>query len=310
MKKESSRFSIITPCLNRAECIGQAIESVLQQDYPEFEHIVIDGGSKDGTLEILNSYHHLTIVTGKDSGMYDAINKGLKFASGDIIGFLNSDDTYYPGTFTAAADRMRASHADAVVGRAAYYIEMKKGDKKEYRKSNLLTDGIFWREITYGEPAFNAWFFRPKVFQTLGEFDTSYQIAGDRDFLLRFALSELSYVPLATIVYQYQAHNESLSMTQNLLKFSQIADENLRLADTYLHVLPPAARTNMQRIRTRDTITAASRNLRGGAYQSALHYMKAGFRYDKYWPLKFLFRILTGPFRVFGRMMGYHYFKV
>jgi hypothetical protein len=205
---------------------------------------------------------------------------------------------------------MSRNPCDAIAGRAAYYIQVKNGGKKAYRKSNLLTKDVYWYEITYGEPAFNAWFFTRNVFQKIGYFDVSYQIAGDRDFLLRFVLSEFSYFPLEKIAYQYYAHEESLSMTQNLLKFSRIADENLRLVETYSDALPSEARANMQRLRTRDTITAASRSLRGGAYRSAFHYMKVGVRYDKFWPLKFLFRIFTGPFREFGRMLGHHYFKV
>ena len=310
MSNTGGRFSIITPCLNRANYIGHAIESVISQNYTDFEHIVIDGGSTDGTLEVLNTHPHLSVITGKDLGMYDAINRGLDIASGDIIGFLNSDDTYAPGVFTVAENTMREYQVDAVAGRAVYWIQKRNGEKNEYHKSKLLTADVFWHEMTYGEPAFNAWFFRRTLFPTLGKFDISYRIAGDRDFLLRFALSNFSYAPLEKIVYRYQAHDGSLSMTQNLLRFSKIADENLRLVENYLDILPAEARPSMQRLRTRDTITAASRSLRGGAFRNALTYGKIGFRYDRYWPIKFLIRILTGPFRMLGRKLGYHYFEV
>ena len=92
-------ITIITPSLNRAKFIEEAIKSVLNQDYPPVEHIIMDGGSTDGTLDILNSYSHLTVISQPDHGMYDAINKGIRMAKGNIIGIRNSDDYYEPNFF-------------------------------------------------------------------------------------------------------------------------------------------------------------------------------------------------------------------
>ena len=230
------------------------------------EHIIIDGGSTDGTLSILKQYPHLKIRTEPDNGIYDALNKGLGIANGEIIGFLNTDDFYTQDTFTQVVNLLIQSHMDAVAGRADYVFEKKNHTTVIFRKSVLLSEQAFWREITYGEPSFNAWFFHRRVFDTIDKFDINYQIAGDRDFLIRFALSKLKHAPLDKVVYRYRAHDDSLSMTQNLLGFSRVADENLRLVDHYTNALPHSARADMERVRTRDTITAASRNLRGGAF--------------------------------------------
>ncbi|MBA4385687.1 MAG: glycosyltransferase, partial [Anaerolinea sp.] len=90
------KISVITPSLNRAGMIADAIESVLAQNHPHFEHIIVDGGSTDGTLEMLTKYPYLHVISGKDRGMYDAINRGLEIARGEIICFLNSDDLLPP----------------------------------------------------------------------------------------------------------------------------------------------------------------------------------------------------------------------
>ncbi|MBI5353122.1 MAG: glycosyltransferase [Chloroflexi bacterium] len=288
-------ISIITPCKNRVQFVADAIDSMLSQDYPDFEHIIVDGGSTDGTLEVLARYPHLKIISGTDTGMYDAINKGLKMAKGSIIGFLNTDDTYYPNTFTKVANLFEDDRTDAVAGKAVYYRKDFNEKWSLFQFSKFLSNKIFWREVAYGEPAFNAWFFHRRVFETLTGFDTSFRIAGDREFLLRFALENFKFVPLDKVVYQYYAHDDSLSMKGQLSWFSKIADENLRLTEMYLPLLPFPARLHMQDVRTRDTITASTRNLRAGDWRKALYYAKKGFYYDKFWHVKLVLRTLAWP---------------
>ncbi len=104
MEQSYPKISIVTPSYNSAEFIEDCIQSVLKQNYPNFEHIIIDGGSTDGTVEILKKYPHLKWISEPDEGQSDALNKGFKKAEGDIIGWLNSDDVYLPGTFNKVAD--------------------------------------------------------------------------------------------------------------------------------------------------------------------------------------------------------------
>lgn len=118
------RISIITPSFNQGAFIAETIESVMAQDYPNLEHIVMDGGSTDATLEILKRYTHLKVISERDKGQADAINKGFQIATGEIFAFLNSDDTLYPGTLKRVAqeiDPLRGRHI--VMGRCRFTDE-------------------------------------------------------------------------------------------------------------------------------------------------------------------------------------------
>ena len=102
MKTDCPKISVITPSLNSGKYIEQGIQSVLGQDYPNFEHIVVDGGSTDGTIEILKKYPHLKWVSEPDRGQSHAMNKGFQMATGEIIVYLNADDFFEPNAFYTA----------------------------------------------------------------------------------------------------------------------------------------------------------------------------------------------------------------
>ena len=110
------KISIVTPSFNQGPFIGDAIKSVLNQHFDDFEHIIIDGGSTDGTVEVLKSYPHLKWVSEPDEGQSDALNKGFLRATGDVIGWLNADDTYRPGTFREVAGQLADDRLDGVYG--------------------------------------------------------------------------------------------------------------------------------------------------------------------------------------------------
>jgi len=117
-------ISIITPSLNQGRFIRRTIESILSQDYPRLEYLVMDGGSTDETLDILRSYgDRITWRSGPDGGQADAVNSGFRLAKGEILGWLNSDDTYQPGAVTAAVEHLTAHPETAVVYGNAYFID-------------------------------------------------------------------------------------------------------------------------------------------------------------------------------------------
>jgi glycosyltransferase involved in cell wall biosynthesis len=115
------KISVITPCFNSAATIRETIESVLKQDYPHLEHIVTDGGSTDGTLDILREYPHLNCSSEKDEGIYHAMHKGILRASGEVVAVLNSDDTYHDGTLQEVAKALSKNHGwDGLFGDLIY----------------------------------------------------------------------------------------------------------------------------------------------------------------------------------------------
>jgi glycosyltransferase involved in cell wall biosynthesis len=146
-------ISIITPSLNRADFIEEAVQSVINQDYPFVEHIIVDGGSSDVTLEILENYPRLRVVSELDEGIYDALNKGIVLAQGDILGFLNSDDYYEPYVFSEIINIFKKNpNIDAVVGG----IDIQEKDPNDNWKTLLTFPTIshqnLWYRLTIGSP--------------------------------------------------------------------------------------------------------------------------------------------------------------
>jgi glycosyltransferase involved in cell wall biosynthesis len=208
------KFSVITPCLNRVELIGLTIESVIAQDYPDFEHWIIDGGSTDGTLDLLKRYRHLRLVSEADRGVYDAMNKGIRLATGEVLILLNSDDLLARGAFSLVADIFRNAVGTMIVS-AGCQIFQSRSDGVEiemHRYDDPRRNALSLRNVTIGTPNINARFFRRKVFEQIGEFDLAYPIAADRDFLIRVALRQLPDAPIAKVLYRYRWHAGSLTM--------------------------------------------------------------------------------------------------
>ena len=131
------KISIITVSYNQGEFIRQNIESVLSKDYPNFEHIIIDGGSTDGTVDILKEYPHLNWVSEKDRGQSDGLNKGFKKATGDIIVWINSDDMLCPGALCTINDYFE-SNPDKSVLTGNIVLVNRNGEKIRILKLSLI----------------------------------------------------------------------------------------------------------------------------------------------------------------------------
>ncbi len=290
---EKPLISIITPSLNRADMIVTAIESVLAQNYPYFEHIIVDGVSTDGTLELLKRYPHLKVLVGHDKGMYDALNRGLELAKGEIIGFLNSDDLYAESVFAIIAEKFQNQHTLAVAGEALIFTKTPDGESEII--SNFSPESASLLELsTIGSPYFNAWFFRKSVFETLGNFRTNYKIAADREFMLRFALSDLKYTIVHKLVYQYRQHAASMTFDMTDEKLERIVDELIFMTSAYLEQrsLPIEARNLIRKMRTHDTVAMAVRSLKKMNFHKFAYYSQQGIKYDSLWFLKFTRRVI------------------
>jgi glycosyltransferase involved in cell wall biosynthesis len=208
------KISVITPCLDREEFIAEAIESVAAQKYPELEHWIIDGGSTDRTLEIVRRYPHLKVVSESDRGVYDALNKGLKLATGDVIALLNSDDLFAPGAFQLCANLFRTGAGTMIVsGGCQIFRRTSAGREIEmHRYEDARRYQLSLRNVTLGLPIINARFFRRSVFEKVGDFNLDYPIAADRDFLIRAALANIPDAPASRVLYRYRWHSKSLTL--------------------------------------------------------------------------------------------------
>jgi glycosyltransferase involved in cell wall biosynthesis len=231
------KISIITPCLNRANYIEKAIQSVLSQNYSDVEHIIVDGGSTDNTLEVMKKYPHLTIVSESDCGMYDALNKGLQLAQGDIIGFLNTDDQYVPDIFGKVLGQFENQNLDAVAGQAVFFEVDTSGEQVEtMRLSSSPPESLFTQIITSG-CLMNAWFFRKELCLRVGKFDPKYKISGDADFMIRLNLAGFGYKLLDFPIYYYLSHPDSLTMDLDEDKLQKILKDNGVLAESFMQDL-------------------------------------------------------------------------
>lgn len=178
------RVSIITPSYNQGKYIEDTIQSVLSQDFPDVEHIIVDGGSRDNTLAILGHYQHLKWRSERDSGQANAINKGFRMASGDILAWLNSDDYYEPDILGEVVMYFE-SHPDCMVlyGDITYVDENKHA---LYRVEGKTIDyrGLLRYPDIVRQPSM---FWRRCVVEECGGIDESFDLVMDYEFFLRVA---------------------------------------------------------------------------------------------------------------------------
>jgi glycosyltransferase involved in cell wall biosynthesis len=187
---ELPTISIVTPCLNAAATIGEALESVRRQRYPRLEHLVVDGASTDGTLELLAEAEAIRYVSEPDDGRAAAVNKGVAMTSGEVLGFLNADDRYEPGALRAVGEALaRCPPATWATG----YCRIVNGRGREIRrpitayKNALLRHFSFPLYLTQNFVSDPATFVRRGALEEAGQLDGRYRISHDYDLWLRIA---------------------------------------------------------------------------------------------------------------------------
>lgn len=180
------KVSIITSCFNREKTIAQAIESVLSQDYPNIEYIVVDGASKDNTLAIIKRYKGRIshIISEPDNGMYEGINKGIRAATGDIIGLLHSDDFLFStNTISRIVKRFEETQADFIYGNGLFV----DSDNTDKVVRNWMGGKYSKWKVRHGWlPLHPTCYIRKSCMDKWGLYDESYKIAADSDFLFRY----------------------------------------------------------------------------------------------------------------------------
>ncbi len=196
------KISIITVCYNSEKTLRKTIESVLNQDYDNIEYIIVDGGSNDKTIEIINEYREnvTKFITEKDEGIYDAINKGILQASGEVLGILNSDDIFYnENTISIIAKYFNENYIlDSIIGDIIFIN--KKGHKHRHYSALNWTPKKFAWGIMPPHPSFYC---KRSLFNRFGLYRIDFKIAADFELLVRFLLiNKVSYEYIPEILVQ------------------------------------------------------------------------------------------------------------
>jgi glycosyltransferase involved in cell wall biosynthesis len=194
------KVSIITVTLNNAEYIEACIQSVITQDYKNIEYIVIDGGSTDGTIDVIKKYENkINIwISEPDNGMYDAINKGIRMSSGDVIGMLHSDDLYIDEHVISKVVQKFCNNIDSVYADLVYVERNNLKKVVRYYDSSVFQISKF----AYGwMPAHPTCFIKKNVYDKYGLYKTDYIVAADYELLVRFyAKHRVSYSYLPRVI--------------------------------------------------------------------------------------------------------------
>ena len=200
------KFSIITPNHNSAIYLEGCIKSVLSQNV-DFEHIIVDSKSTDSSLDILKKYPHLKVISEKDDGMYDAINKGISFSQGDVISFINCDDRYPDSTLSKVLTAFNNDNVDFVYGNCRF-IDHFENEMYVYKVPPIFNNVL--KKITVVPWAQPSAFYRRKVFDEIGCFDIKYLFGSDYHFMKRIILSRLNGVRVNKVLSEFMLREESL----------------------------------------------------------------------------------------------------
>lgn len=195
------KISIVTPTFNSAATLRDTLDSVRMQDYGDVEHIIVDGGSRDETLDIARQYPHVSrIISEPDRGLYDAMNKGLGLASGEVVAVLNSDDFYtHPFVLSRALSLMQARGADTLYADLEYVDARHTNRVLRYWKAGAFAPGNFQRGWMPPHPTF---FVRRSLYEQLGNFNIALRFSADYELMLRFLLKNgvsTCYLPEVTV---------------------------------------------------------------------------------------------------------------
>lgn len=216
------KVSIITATYNSSSNILDAIKSVQNQTYNNIEHIIIDGGSTDNTLELIRSVNNRVekIISEPDNGIYDALNKGIALASGEVVGFVHSDDLLASSNvIELIVKTLEETNSDGVYG-----------DLKYVSSENLDKEIRFWKSRPFSTkllsrgwmPAHPTFFIKKNVYNQEGIFNTKYRISGDYDFMTRILVkNKYSFVYLPTVITKMRVGGVSNNGLKNLVKKSK-----------------------------------------------------------------------------------------
>ncbi len=218
------KFSIITVCYNSENTIEKTIKSILSQNYKNFEYIIVDGGSTDNTMKIINNFKdniHL-IISEKDKGIYDAINKGIKISSGDIISIIHSDDIYFDDNILGFVNSYFDNNQDldCLIGSTLIKKNHNNSIIRKYNPTIFKT----WMLYLGFSPPHPSTFMKKEIYDKYGYYKTDYEIAGDFEFFLRiFNKNKIVYKLLKKIFVTMSFGGKSTkSIKSNIVSSKEI----------------------------------------------------------------------------------------
>lgn len=233
-------LSLITPSYNSAKTIARTIDSVIAQNYADLEYIIIDGASSDNTAEIVASYQDkikINFISESDKGIYDAMNKGVKLATGEIVGILNSDDLFdNDKVLLTISDAFKDKTIDAVYGDIKYFSD------------DINKVSRYWQSGEYKESKLNngwiiphpALFLRKAVYGKCGSFNIDFKIAGDYEFILRLLKIHkinVKYIP-SVFVRMYDGGTSASNLEQRRKGWEELKKawtvNNLKVPSLYI----------------------------------------------------------------------------
>ncbi len=261
------KISVVTPSFNQGAFIEEAIQSVADQGDADVEHIIVDNCSTDQTPEVLARYPHLKVICEPDKGQSDALNKGFRAASGDIVGWLNADDRYLPGCFEAVIKAFNDNSGYDLVYGDYRFVDV--AGRVLCLRRELPFDLFMLKYLHVLYIPSTTTFFKRKVFEAGNFLDAGYHYAMDYEFFVRLAQAGYKFVHVPKILADYRWHAGAKS-SRATAKQKEEMEKALLVHDKMLSALPGTAR-----ILVRTSLMAAARVTRStlklfrGAYFSA-----------------------------------------